>query len=32
LGGVPLWALSIGLEFRAGQAEFEGRLAALLLK
>ncbi len=31
LGTVPLWAISIGLEFRAGQAEFESRLAALLV-
>jgi len=29
-GPVPLWAALVGLEFRAGQAALEGRLAALL--
>lgn len=29
LAGKPLWALAIGLEFLAGQAEFESRLEAL---
>jgi tetraacyldisaccharide 4'-kinase len=29
LGGIPLWALSISLEFLAGQAEFERRLEAV---
>lgn len=30
LGQQPLWAVEVGLEFLAGQAEFEARLAAAL--
>jgi tetraacyldisaccharide 4'-kinase len=32
LGGRPLWAVRIGLEFLAGQTAFESRLIALLAK